>query len=252
MGDLPQTGSIGLPINKAREKITGFDAFYRLIEDGLATSPSLRLYARDPVMLPRLAEQHTVYQRTEKTAERNPENDREYPLEKTRLESFNAKHDADIDNATVHIGPHADEFARSHNAEAVTTGTDIFFRHGAYKPETEEGRKTIAHELTHVAQYLEKRVTENADKDELEKEAQRAESKETETGKTIYTMLVGGKLRFLDESQMEAAAEMLKEIMLDKLEEYSILLDEKEYIRLLAKLQKIMKDGTWFDLFGNL
>ena len=31
-------------------------------------------------------------------------------------------------------------------------GTDIFFRNGAYRPETEEGRKILAHELTHVAQ----------------------------------------------------------------------------------------------------
>ncbi|MEE0999379.1 MAG: DUF4157 domain-containing protein [Treponemataceae bacterium] len=31
-----------------------------------------------------------------------------------------------------------------------TLGKDIYFRNKAYKPETEEGRKILAHELTHI------------------------------------------------------------------------------------------------------
>ena len=38
-------------------------------------------------------------------------------------------------------GPYADELARSLHTLALVLGTDIFFRNGAYRPETEEGRQ---------------------------------------------------------------------------------------------------------------
>src|SRR5262249_2914446 len=37
-------------------------------------------------------------------------------------------------------------------AEAFTTGTDVFFRSGRYDPDSAGGRELLAHELTHVAQ----------------------------------------------------------------------------------------------------
>ncbi|NEP28586.1 DUF4157 domain-containing protein, partial [Moorena sp. SIO3I6] len=37
-------------------------------------------------------------------------------------------------------------------ARAFTTGKDIFFRQGEYNPGSQEGKKLIAHELTHVVQ----------------------------------------------------------------------------------------------------
>ena len=75
----------------------------------------------------------------------------------------------------IHTGPYADELARSMYALAVTMGTDIYFRNGAYKPETEDGRRILAHELTHISQYEEGRTGENFNREELEAEAERAE-----------------------------------------------------------------------------
>jgi hypothetical protein len=46
----------------------------------------------------------------------------------------------------------ADDLARSLNADAFTTGSDIFFRRGTYRAGTTEGRSLLAHELTHVVQ----------------------------------------------------------------------------------------------------
>ena len=65
---------------------------------------------------------------------------------------------------------YADEYARSFHALALVVGTDIYFRNGAYKLETEEERKTIAHELTHVAQHKNRPLADNRTKDELEAE----------------------------------------------------------------------------------
>ena len=52
----------------------------------------------------------------------------------------------------IHTGARADRAARSIQAKAFTTGTDIVFRHGAYRPGDLEGRRLLAHELTHVVQ----------------------------------------------------------------------------------------------------
>lgn len=59
---------------------------------------------------------------------------------------------SDLSNVRIHNGARADKLSRSIQANAFTTGQDIFFRGGAYKPESYGGQQLIAHELTHVAQ----------------------------------------------------------------------------------------------------
>lgn len=59
---------------------------------------------------------------------------------------------ADFAGVRVHTGPGADSLSRSIDAEAFTTGTDVFFRAGRYDPEGTAGRGLLAHELTHVVQ----------------------------------------------------------------------------------------------------
>jgi hypothetical protein len=58
----------------------------------------------------------------------------------------------DFSSVRVHTGPEADMFNRQLNARAFTTGQDIFFRSGQYNPAGSEGRKLLAHELTHTIQ----------------------------------------------------------------------------------------------------
>jgi hypothetical protein len=52
----------------------------------------------------------------------------------------------------VHTDSSADALARSVSARAFTTGTDIFFASGEYRPATASGDALLAHELTHVVQ----------------------------------------------------------------------------------------------------
>ena len=58
----------------------------------------------------------------------------------------------DLSQVRVHTDPSADALSRQLNAHAFTSGTDIFFRRGAFAPESSAGLQTLAHELTHVAQ----------------------------------------------------------------------------------------------------
>ena len=59
---------------------------------------------------------------------------------------------ADLSDVKVHTDSEADSMARSVDAVAFTTGSDIFFREGAYNPASADGLKLLAHEATHTVQ----------------------------------------------------------------------------------------------------
>jgi hypothetical protein len=65
---------------------------------------------------------------------------------------------ADFSGVRVHHDAHADALSRPLQARAFTTGQDIFFSQGAYRPGTSSGQELIAHELTHVVQQNGNRV----------------------------------------------------------------------------------------------
>jgi len=57
-----------------------------------------------------------------------------------------------FDHVRVHTGGQADASARSLNALAYTFGSNIAFAAGHYSADTDQGRRLLAHELTHVIQ----------------------------------------------------------------------------------------------------
>ncbi|BAU09887.1 hypothetical protein LEP3755_03630 [Leptolyngbya sp. NIES-3755] len=59
---------------------------------------------------------------------------------------------ADFSQVNVHTDAESDRLNRSIHAKAFTTGHDIFFRQGNYRPNNRQGQSLIAHELTHVIQ----------------------------------------------------------------------------------------------------
>lgn len=58
----------------------------------------------------------------------------------------------DFSGVTVHTDAQSDQLSQQLGAKAFTTGSDIFFRDGAYNPGSDDGQRLIAHELTHVVQ----------------------------------------------------------------------------------------------------
>jgi hypothetical protein len=58
----------------------------------------------------------------------------------------------DLDQVRVHTDFRAQAAARMFNALAFTLGRDIVFAKGEYAPETNAGKKLLAHELVHVSQ----------------------------------------------------------------------------------------------------
>ena len=65
---------------------------------------------------------------------------------------FEPRFGRDFSGVRVHTGAEAAEAAQSVNARAFTVGTNVVFGAGEYAPGTSDGRRLLAHELTHVAQ----------------------------------------------------------------------------------------------------
>jgi hypothetical protein len=62
---------------------------------------------------------------------------------------------ADFGGVRVHTDGSAVQMSRDLQAQAFTTGQDIYFGAGKYAPESEDGKRLLAHELTHVVQQTE-------------------------------------------------------------------------------------------------
>lgn len=58
----------------------------------------------------------------------------------------------DFSQVKIHRDTVATKSAQSINARAYTTGNNIVFNHQQYAPHTEQGRRLLGHELTHVVQ----------------------------------------------------------------------------------------------------
>lgn len=59
---------------------------------------------------------------------------------------------ADFGQVRIHTDSRAADMNAGVNARAFTHGSDIYFNRGQYAPESGEGRRLLAHELTHVVQ----------------------------------------------------------------------------------------------------
>ena len=58
----------------------------------------------------------------------------------------------DLSNVRLHTDSEAASMSSSIHAKAFTHGNDIYFNRGQFSPETAEGQRLVAHELTHTIQ----------------------------------------------------------------------------------------------------
>jgi hypothetical protein len=74
------------------------------------------------------------------------------PLDATTRDFMEPRFGHDFSQVRVHSGAVAAQSTREVSANAYTVGRNIVFASGQYAPHTADGRKLIAHELTHVIQ----------------------------------------------------------------------------------------------------
>ena len=65
---------------------------------------------------------------------------------------------ANFSNVKIHTGDKSAKLNRQLNAQAFTTGNQIFLGKNKFQPETSEGKELIAHELTHTIQFSRERL----------------------------------------------------------------------------------------------
>ncbi|MGH8932818.1 MAG: DUF4157 domain-containing protein, partial [Egibacteraceae bacterium] len=74
------------------------------------------------------------------------------PLPEKTRKSMEAKFQRGFADVRIHDDAAADDAARKIDALAFTRGNDIYFRSGAFDPDSETGKRLLAHELAHVVQ----------------------------------------------------------------------------------------------------
>jgi len=74
------------------------------------------------------------------------------PLDSSTRAFFESRFGHDFSRVRVHSDDAAQHSARAVSAQAYTVGGDVVFGAGRFRPETQEGRLLLAHELTHVVQ----------------------------------------------------------------------------------------------------
>jgi hypothetical protein len=74
------------------------------------------------------------------------------PLNPALQQEMEQRFGCDFSRVRVHSGGAAEQSAQDVNANAYTVGHNIVFGAGQFAPGTPEGRRLIAHELTHVVQ----------------------------------------------------------------------------------------------------
>jgi hypothetical protein len=86
-------------------------------------------------------------------------------LDQETKSNMGAALNADFSGVRVHDNAESDALNRSLNARAFTTGRDVYFRSGEYRPGSSGGRELLAHELTHVVQQGGAQVQAQDDKE---------------------------------------------------------------------------------------
>ena len=74
------------------------------------------------------------------------------PLDRAIRNFFEPRLGSDLSAVRIHTGGAAAESAKAISAKAYTFGSNIVFRGGEYKPDSEAGKHLLAHELAHVSQ----------------------------------------------------------------------------------------------------
>lgn len=188
------------------------------------------------------AQEFMEYQRVETMIRRRLDHDRVFPLDTVAIQEYRTKYKGDLESAMIHTGPAADELARSMNALAVTIAGDIYFRNNTFNPHDEEGRKLLAHELTHVTQHSEKRITRQTTTEELESEAIKAESAQGYDPDPYVTIPVGNKSIRIRSSTVPKLIHLVADDVEDWVSCQKTMLDERSYLELLCAYEAWLEE----------
>jgi outer membrane protein OmpA-like peptidoglycan-associated protein len=85
------------------------------------------------------------------------------PLDSSSRALMEPRFGQDFSNVRVHADSQAAQSATDVNALAYTVGRDVVFGPGQYAPQSEAGKRLLAHELTHVVQQASRSIGPDAE-----------------------------------------------------------------------------------------
>jgi hypothetical protein len=80
------------------------------------------------------------------------------PLPKNTRSEMERGFGVDFSKVKIHTGHSAVNMSKNLGAQAFTHGSDIYFNSGKFEPNSQSGKKLLAHELTHVVQQSKDRL----------------------------------------------------------------------------------------------
>ena len=203
--------------------------------------PNLQKFFMEVYNDPKRETKLADYQYRERAVDRVLFRDRKHPLDTVIINDFNQKTGSNLDEVKILYGSGADEYTRSRHALALAVADKIYFRHGAYKPETEEGRALIAHELTHIAQHKNKEDYKNASRTELEQEAEINELNEKYNPDPVISKKIGGTEYKFRKSVWKKIVSNAVRGLEQYIEWEEGRMPDDEYLELLLKYQEFMR-----------
>jgi hypothetical protein len=135
----------------------------------------------------------------------------------------------DFSSVRVHTDGYAARTAHDFGARAYTVGNDVYFGRDHFDPDSREGRRLLAHELTHVAQQREGRISGTT--------VHRDEDLGMDRPKRIKAYKEASK-----KPDWQRAALMLNDLNRDDIDRQIADLGEPEVRAIIAAADVVMKD----------
>jgi Domain of unknown function (DUF4157)/Putative RNase-like toxin, toxin_1 len=113
-----------------------------------------------------------------------------HPLDEGTRSFMESRFGQDFGDVKIHTDSAAAEASQQIQAQAFTTGRDIYFGRGRFQPQATEGKKLIAHELTHVVQQagcIQTKLTVGQSGDAYEQEAEQVAEKVIDAASPVAT-----------------------------------------------------------------
>lgn len=163
------------------------------------------------------------------------------PVDVITLNEFNTNTGNQIEHTKIYCDDETHERTLRLMALAFVLFDDIGIRKGQYHPESEEGRKLLTHELTHVAQNQKKEFVDHRTREELEAEAEANERSAESIQDPLISRMIDGKEYTLPASRWHNVSEELFEYLPQWLDYERFIRPPEEYEILKRKYAQWME-----------
>ncbi len=124
----------------------------RVADEILATPSGKAISSKTPPLIQRLTSQTNGYKTAAPPSVESVLSGSGKPLDTQLQQDMGQRFSQDFSEVRIHTGMDAEQSAQEISAHAYTVGRNIVFGAGQFAPSSQQGKRLLAHELTHVVQ----------------------------------------------------------------------------------------------------